>query len=33
MKSKLLYSVLLFMSAFILFAQEEPFICGTVGRS
>lgn len=30
MKSKLLYSVLIFMSTFILFAQEEPFICGTV---
>lgn len=28
MKSKLLYSVLLFMSTFILFAQGEPFICG-----
>lgn len=30
MKSKLLCSVLVFMSTFILFAQEEPFICGTV---
>lgn len=28
MKSKLLYSVLLFMSTFILFAQNEPFVCG-----
>ncbi len=27
MKSKLLYSALFFMSAFILFAQEESFIC------